>query len=65
MSLTLSLVLIGVSLALTVFCAWRGARPAAPMRGPRLIPWRLLMVLFTFAAIVFLVQAVRAALGVG
>ena len=31
--------------ALAAFAGWRGARPADPKRGPRLTPWRLIMVL--------------------
>ena len=44
MSLTTTLVLLGVALAVTVFCGWRGARPPDPFKGPRLMPWRFLMV---------------------
>lgn len=44
MSLTTTLVLLGVALAAMVFCGWRGARPPDPFKGPRLMPWRFLMV---------------------
>ena len=44
MSLTTTLVLLGVALAVMVFCGWRGARPPDPFKGPRLMPWRFLMV---------------------
>ncbi|WP_295184976.1 hypothetical protein [uncultured Brevundimonas sp.] len=44
MSLTTTLVLLGVALAVMVFCGWRGARPPDPLKGPRLMPWRFLMV---------------------
>ena len=27
-----------------IFCGWRGARPPDPFKGPRLMPWRFLMV---------------------
>ena len=40
---------LGVALALAAlaaFAGWRGARPPDPRRGPRLAPWRLLMLLF-------------------
>ena len=43
MSLTTTLVLLGVALAVMVFCGWRGARPPDPFKGPRLMPWRFLM----------------------
>lgn len=44
MSLTTTLVLLGVALAVMVICGWRGARPPDPFKGPRLMPWRFLMV---------------------
>ncbi|WP_242077867.1 hypothetical protein [Brevundimonas diminuta] len=44
MSLTTTLVLLGVALVVMVFCGWRGARPPDPFKGPRLMPWRFLMV---------------------
>ena len=43
MELTTTLIGIGVFLALAVFCGWRGARPPNPLRGPRLAPWRPMM----------------------
>jgi len=33
-----------VALLLTVFCGWRGARPLNVLKGPRMMPWRPLMV---------------------
>jgi hypothetical protein len=39
---------------LAAFAGWRGARPPDPKRGPRLMPWRMLMLLaaagFVFTA---------------
>lgn len=49
-------ILIGLCLALgAAFAGWRGARPPNPHRGPRLIPWRFLMVLMTACAILAVV----------
>jgi hypothetical protein len=45
MSLPLTLGLIGLALLLGAACGWMGARPPNPHRGPRLVPWRFLMVL--------------------
>ena len=45
MDWTLTLSSGAVALALAVFCGWRGARPADPHRGVRLVPYRFLMVL--------------------
>jgi Flp pilus assembly protein protease CpaA len=48
-------VLAGVA----TFAGWRGARPSDLTRGPRLIPWRFIMVLsaaFVLLALVHLVN---------
>lgn len=42
--------------ALAAFAGWRGARPPDPMKGPRLIPWRPIMVAAAAAAVIILVQ---------
>jgi hypothetical protein len=47
--------------ALAAFAGWRGARPPNPMKGPRLIPWRAIMVFSAAAAVIALVQVERAA----
>ena len=44
MTLVLTLAIAAGLLALAVFACWRGARPPNPLKGPRLIPWRLIMV---------------------
>lgn len=45
MDLPLTLGLAASFLALGLFAAWRGARPPNPLKGPRMIPWRFLMLL--------------------
>ncbi|MDB5425341.1 MAG: hypothetical protein JWQ29_2757 [Phenylobacterium sp.] len=45
MSLQLTLALAAGLLALTVFAGWRGARPPNPLKGPRMIPWRMIMLI--------------------
>lgn len=45
MTLPVTLGLIGLFAALGLLCAWRGAAPPDPHRGPRLVPYRFLMVL--------------------
>lgn len=45
--------------ALAAFAGWRGARPPNPMKGPRLIPWRPIMVFAAAAAVLMIVQAER------
>lgn len=44
MSLTLTLILLGVALALAGFCGWMGARPKV-LGKPRMVPWQFLMML--------------------
>lgn len=44
MSLSLTLILAGAMLAIAVICGWLGARPPNMLRGPRMIPYRLIMV---------------------
>lgn len=59
MGLTLTLSLAAAALALSVFAGWRGARPPDPLRGPRLAPWRMIMMLSACAALVLVVHVVN------
>jgi hypothetical protein len=43
MDMTLTLSLSVGLLALAAFAGWRGARPPNPHKGPRLAPWRFIM----------------------
>jgi len=43
MDMTLTLEIAAGLLALAIFAGWRGARPPNPHKGPRLMPWRFLM----------------------
>ncbi|WP_430424124.1 hypothetical protein [Phenylobacterium sp.] len=47
--------------AVAGFAGWRGARPPNPMKGPRMIPWRPIMVLCATAAILCVASAERMA----
>lgn len=60
MDLRMTLALGAGLAALAAFAGWRGARPPNPMKGPRLIPWRAIMVFAAAAAILLVVQAERA-----
>jgi len=51
-----TLALVGAVAAFAAFCGWRGARPPDLVRGPRMIPWRLLMVLSFFVLLLLLVH---------
>jgi hypothetical protein len=59
MTLHLTLALTAGLLALGAFAGWRGARPPDPMRGPRMIPWRFLMLLAAVAVLVMVVHLVN------
>lgn len=59
MTVPVTLALIAVLIAIALFCGWRGARPPDLMRGPRMIPWRLLMVSASTGALIFLVHLVN------
>lgn len=45
--------------AVAALSGWRGSRPPSPHRGPRMIPWRFLMVLFAALALMMLVHLVN------
>jgi hypothetical protein len=40
------------------FFGWRGARPWDPRKGPRMIPWRLLMLLCAALELTLLIHLV-------
>jgi len=63
-ALTASLAI--AAFAAAAFCGWRGALPFDPVKGPRMIPWRPLMVAFGTLGLFLLVHLVtlaRAATG--
>ncbi len=64
MTFATTLGLGGALAALAAFAGWRGARPPNPMRGPRMAPWRLIMLLAAALAIVCLFTAAQI-LGLG
>jgi hypothetical protein len=43
MDMPLTLTICAGLLAVVLFAGWRGARPPNPRRGPRLMPWRFIM----------------------
>lgn len=55
----LNVILLAAGGLFTVLCGWRGAQPPDLRRGPRLIPWRFLMLLsatFTVLMLAFLLH---------
>ena len=59
MDLRLTLILLAGFVAFGLFAGWRGARPPNPHRGPRLMPWRFLMLLAAALALLMLVHVVN------
>jgi hypothetical protein len=43
MDMPFTLMISAGLLGLVLFAGWRGARPPNPHRGPRLMPWRFIM----------------------
>ena len=56
MDIALTLILAGAFLALALFCGWRGARPFDPVKGPRMAPWSLMMMLSAAGLLLILVH---------
>jgi hypothetical protein len=56
MDVALTLTLAGGFLAIALFCGWRGARPFDPMKGPRMAPWSLLMMLSAAGLLLIIVH---------
>lgn len=56
MDLPVTVIALIVLLTLAVFCGWRGARPADILKGPRMVPWRPLMMACAVAIMLLLVH---------
>jgi hypothetical protein len=56
MDLPFTITALIILLALAVFCGWRGARPANVLKGPRMMPWRPLMMLCVVAILLLTVH---------
>ena len=59
MNLQVTVALLLSALAFGGFCAWRGAQPPDLIKGPRMVPYRFLMVMSAAAAMLFLVHLVN------
>jgi hypothetical protein len=49
----------GACAAVAAFAGWRGSRPPNPLKGPRLIPWRMIMLLAAAGAVAMLGVGLR------
>jgi len=52
MDVIVTLLLIAAAVGLAALFGWLGARPPNPLRGPRMAPYRLLMILCAAAVLV-------------
>lgn len=59
MDLRTTLILLAVLAALALFAGWRGARPPNPHKGPRMAPWRFIMLLAAAGVMLMVVHAVN------
>jgi hypothetical protein len=59
MDLPMTLALGAAFLAIALASGWLGARPPNPHRGPRLVPWRFLMVLAAAGLLAMIVHLVN------
>ena len=57
MGLTVTLWIGAAALVVALFCGWRGARAPDLTRGPRMIPWQMLMMLAGAAVVMMAVHA--------
>ncbi|MGO4411152.1 MULTISPECIES: hypothetical protein [unclassified Brevundimonas] len=56
MSPSLTLILLAASSAVAVFSGWRGARPPDLAKGPRMAPWRFIMLAAAALAVLLLIH---------
>ncbi len=62
MSLSLTLTLLPIFAAIAIFAGWRGSRPPNLLKGPRMMPWRAIML---FSAVICVLLLVHLATVVG
>lgn len=61
MSLVVTIAALAAVIGLTAFSGWRGSRPPDLIRGPRMVPWRALMLLGITACIFLLIHLINLA----
>jgi len=63
MDLTTTLAVAAALLVLAVFAGWRGALPPNLVKGPRMIPWRGVMLFSSTGVMLLLVHIANLARG--
>lgn len=63
MSAILTAALLAFCIALALVAGWRGGRPPDLARGPRMVPWRFIMLLSATLAFLLLVHLAYALFG--
>jgi hypothetical protein len=63
MSLTLTLILTALTTALVFYAGWRGAQLPNVSKGPRMIPWRFVMLMSAALDVLLLIHLARLAAG--
>lgn len=59
MDMDLTLILGAALAGLALAAGWRGAQAPSPAKGPRLVPWRLIMLTAAAGAMLMLVHLVN------
>ena len=59
MTLNVTLALCAALLFIAAFAGWRGSKPPDVMKGPRMIPWRFIMVTAAAFAMFLIVHVVN------
>ena len=59
MDLAFTIALAVTFLVLAVVCGWLGARPINVLKGPRMVPWRPLMMVCVVALMLMMVHLVN------
>jgi len=59
MDMPTTLTALAVAVAVAVAAGWMGARPPDPRRGPRLAPYRMIMLLSGTVAVLLIVHLVN------
>ena len=58
MTPSLTLTLLAAAIAVAVFSGWRGARPPDLSKGPRMMPWRFIMLVAGALSFLLLIHLV-------